>query len=88
MRILMIVLGAATLATPVLASDYRDARYRAGTARYPIKMDTGIRAPPPLYYVEAPPRYVRDLRTGEPGQWVVRQPSVFEQLFGLPRDGY
>ncbi len=57
MRILMIVLGAATLATPVLASDYRDARYRAGTARYPITMDTGIRAPPPLYYVEAPPRY-------------------------------
>ena len=49
MRILMIVLGAAMLATPVLASDYRDARYRAGTARYPITMDTGIRAPPPLY---------------------------------------
>jgi hypothetical protein len=48
----------------------------------------GIRSPPLLYYVETPPRYVRDLRTGEPGQWVVRQPSIFEHLFGLPRDGY
>jgi hypothetical protein len=87
-RILMILLGATTLATPAFAADYRDARYRAGTTYYPLTVDTGIRAPRPLYYVEAPPHYVQDLRTGEPGQWVVRQPSVFEHLFGLSRGGY
>jgi len=51
-------------------------------------VDTGIRPPPPLYYVEAPPRYVQDLRTGAPGQYVVRQPGLLEQLFGLRGDGY
>jgi hypothetical protein len=86
--VITVLFSATLLTTSAFAADHRDASHRARAARHPHKVDTGIRPAPPLYYVEAPPRYVQDLRTGAPGQYVVRQPGFLEQLFGLRGDGY
>ncbi|MET0221282.1 MAG: hypothetical protein ABW213_11550 [Tardiphaga sp.] len=73
--------------TSAFAADYRDAPYRTRRAAAPAVVYTGIRPAPPLYYVNAPPHYVQDLRTGAPGEWVVPEPDLFERLFG-PLRGY
>jgi len=82
-RFLMILFSATIVTTSALAADYRDAPYSSRrAARYPVTAYNGIRQAPPLYYVNAPPRFVQDLRTGDPGHWVVRQPNLIEQIFG------
>ena len=89
MRILTVAI--ATLLTTTAAAsaaDYREAPFRHRGPRAAAVLDTGIRPAPPLYILEAPPRYIQDTRTGAPGRWVVRQPGLLEQLFGLPGDGY
>lgn len=93
MRKLLIVLSATVLSTMAAsAADYRDAPYRRGghieRYAYAPQYTPGIRPARPLYLVEAPPRYVQDLRIGAPGQWVVRQPDLVERLFGMRSDLY
>jgi hypothetical protein len=85
----VIVAVAVAVSSSAFAADYRDAPYRTrrAAAYGPPVIYTGIRPAPPLYYVNAPPHYVQDLRTGEPGEWVVPQPNFFERLFG-PLRGY
>ena len=95
MRILLILLSTTVLGTTVLttaasAADYRDAPYRRHAPRY---VEAPYYAPPirqarPLYIVEAPPRYVQDLRIGAPGQYVVREPDFLERVFGLRENLY
>lgn len=86
MRAVLMIASVLAMTSSALAADYRDAPYLARPAA-PKVISTGIRPAPPLYYVAAPPRYVQDLRTGEPGEWVVPEPSLLERLFG-PLRGY
>lgn len=95
MRKSLIVFGAIFLVpTAANAADYRDGSYVRGpyasAPRYvgQYSASPGIRPPRPLYVVQAPPRYVQDLRINAPGQWVVREPTVFERLFGPSTDLY
>lgn len=87
MRALLIVASVVAMGSSAFAADYRDAPYRVRRAYAPPMIYTGIRPAPPLYYVAAPPRYVQDLRTGAPGEWVVPEPDLLERLFG-PLRGY
>jgi hypothetical protein len=87
-RFLTIIFSVALVSSSALAADYRDAPYLHRRVAYaPVAMNTGIRPAPPLYYVSAPAHYVRDTRFGAPGEWVVPQPGLMEQLFGTLR-GY
>jgi hypothetical protein len=83
----MITTAAIVASTSVFAADYR--------ADYPHEppMRSAPRAlytpyVPPVYYLPSPPQYVQDLRSGAPGHWVQLQPTLFERLFGEPRNGY
>jgi len=78
-----LIIASALFSTAASAADYRDGyprRHRAH-AHY-AHPAPAFRQVPPTYYVDAPPRYIQDLRTGEPGYWVDNRRTVLDQIFG------
>lgn len=84
----MIVLAAMAVTASADAADYREARHHARRPALYVPIDSGIRRAPPLFIVNAPPRFVQDTRTGYPGEYVVPEPNLMERLFGSPNDYY
>ena len=76
-------IGFFATSVPAQSADYNTTR----TYRDPPPVFVGIAPPRPVYLVASPPQYIQDLRTGQPGRWVVLQPSFFDRLFG-ERNGY
>jgi hypothetical protein len=87
----ILIAASMLVSTAAGAADYRTERHRSHArsprVAYAAQPIMGIRQMPPLYYVNAPPHYVQDLRFGGPGYWVQNQPSLLDRLFG-PRDYY
>lgn len=79
----LLIIATALCSTAASAADYRDAPYRSRSHRAHVHAHPAyaIRQVPPTYYVNAPPHYVQDLRTGEPGMFVEHQRSWLDQLF-------
>ena len=79
----LLIIASALCSTAASAADYRDAPYRARGHRAHVYTHPAyaIRQVPPTYYVDAPPHYVQDLRTGEPGMFVENPRSFLDQLF-------
>jgi hypothetical protein len=70
------------VSTAAEAADYRDGPYRSRRSHAHVHPAYAIRQVPPTYYVNAPPHYVQDLRTGEPGYWVDNRRTWLDQIFG------
>jgi uncharacterized LabA/DUF88 family protein len=79
----LITVAAIVASTSVFAADYP---YEPPTPSVPRTLYRPY--VPPVYYLPSPPQYVQDLRTGAPGHWVQLQPTLFERIFGEPRNGY
>ena len=79
----LLIIASALFSTAASAADYRDGhqRSRSHRAQHYTHPAYAIRQVPPTYYVNAPPHYVQDLRTGEPGMFVEHQRSFLDQLF-------
>ena len=79
----LLIIATALCSTAASAADYRDGhqRSRGHRAQHYAHPAYAIRQVPPTYYVNAPPHYVQDLRTGEPGMFVEHQRSFLDQLF-------
>jgi hypothetical protein len=82
----LIVAGAVIASTSAFAADYRADSHEPRS--YGLVRSVYTPYVPPVYYLPSPPQYVRDLRTGDPGHWVQLQPTLFDRLFGEPRNGY
>jgi hypothetical protein len=78
-----LIIASALFSSAATAADYRDAypRRHRTHAHYALPAPA-FRQVPPTYYVDAPPRYIQDVRTGEPGYWVDNRRTLLDQIFG------
>ena len=79
----LLILAGVLASSSAFAADYRDGAYRSRAYRSAyVQQPRGFRAVPPTYYVDAPPRFIQDVRTGEPGYWVDNRRTVLDEIFG------
>jgi hypothetical protein len=79
----LIIIAGALFSTVASAADYRDGPYRSRghRAHHYAHPAYAIRQVPPTYYVNAPPHFVQDLRTGEPGYFAENPRTWLDQIF-------